>query len=296
MSNSPKINFNKNQEQRQVEPFKLTDYQKFLSKTVEDIKLKKDMDDSNIVSSCPPGLSDPLAAVFRPIQQSGSLQNIKYLYGDNNKMSNERIVNERMNERVNENYLSNYDELLDRGRVAVFIDGSNLFFTTTHHLQFDIDFTKLVPRLIGSNKLVRASYYTGNDPFNEKQQKFFHMLRCTGYKVITKDLQTLSDGNRKVNLDVEIAVDMINMARSGKVDTIICISGNGDLTYALQNVVTFGVRVEVVSYRQATHENLIHLADKYVDLSILKEDISKQRYVNQRQASPRWTNDNEYNN
>ena len=267
---------NSTSEPRQVEPFKLSDYQRFLARTMENVRQTNSNSSSNDVSfNPPPGLGqDPLDVVFKPMNES-----------------REKRID-------NQSFLEKDEPIVDRGRIAVFIDGSNLFFTTTHHLQFDIDFTKLVPRLIENNKLVRACYYTGNDPYNEKQQKFFHMLRCTGYKVVTKDLQTLPDGNRKVDLDVEMAVDMLNLARSGKVDTIICISGDGDLAYALHHVAAMGVRVEVVSYRQATHESLIYLADKYTDLSLLKDDISKIRYSFRQpesRASPRFTVDDVYN-
>jgi uncharacterized LabA/DUF88 family protein len=297
MNGSPKLNssnknYNQNSnhsnaETRHVEPFKLSDYQRFLARSVENVRQSSSTNQvaNEVNYNPPPGLgSDPLDVVFKPMN-------------DRNE-KNDRYEKRNNFQSENPSFLEKEEPIVDRGRIAVFIDGSNLFFTTTHHLQFDIDFTKLVPRLIENNKLVRACYYTGNDPYNEKQQKFFHMLRCTGYKVVTKDLQTLPDGNRKVDLDVEMAVDMLNLARSGKVDTIICISGDGDLAYALHHVAAMGVRVEVVSYRQATHESLIYLADKYTDLSLLKDDISKIRYSFRQpesRSSPRYTVDDVYN-
>ena len=77
--------------------------------------------------------------------------------------------------------------LENRGRVAIFIDGSNLFYAALQ-LGVEIDYTKLLYRLTGGSKLLRAFFYTGVDPTNEKQQGFLLWMRRNGYRVISKDL------------------------------------------------------------------------------------------------------------
>jgi uncharacterized LabA/DUF88 family protein len=165
------------------------------------------------------------------------------------------------------------EQLLEnRGRIAIFIDGSNLFYAALQ-LGIEIDYTKLLLRLTGGSRLLRSFFYTGVDPTNEKQQGFLLWMRRNGYRVITKDLVQLPDGSKKANLDVEIAVDM--MALVGHYDTAILVSGDGDLAYAVDAVSYRGIRVEVVSLRSMTSDSLINVADRYIDLEQVKEDIQK---------------------
>ncbi len=162
--------------------------------------------------------------------------------------------------------------LENRGRVAIFIDGSNLFYAALQ-LGIEIDYSKLLYRLTGGSRLLRSFFYTGVDRTNEKQQGFLLWMRRNGYRVIAKDLVQLPDGSKKANLDVEIAVDM--MALVGSYDTAVLVSGDGDLAYAVDAVSYRGARVEVVSLRSMTSDSLINVADRYIDLDQIKEDIQK---------------------
>ncbi|TVQ58744.1 MAG: NYN domain-containing protein [Spirulina sp. DLM2.Bin59] len=163
--------------------------------------------------------------------------------------------------------------LENRGRVAIFIDGSNLFYAALQ-LGLEIDYSKLLYRLTGGSRLLRAFFYTGVDRTNEKQQGFLLWMRRNGYRVIAKDLVQLPDGSKKANLDVEIAVDMMSLVES--YDTAVLVSGDGDLAYAVDAVSYRGARVEVVSLRSMTSDSLINVADRYIDLDQIKEDIQKQ--------------------
>lgn len=162
--------------------------------------------------------------------------------------------------------------LENRGRVAIFIDGSNLFYAALQ-LGIEIDYTKLLFRLTSGSRLLRAFFYTGVDRTNEKQQGFLLWMRRNGYRVIAKDLVQLPDGSKKANLDVEIAVDL--MALVGSYDTAVIVSGDGDLAYAADAVSYRGARVEVVSLRSMTSDSLINVSDRYIDLDQIKEDIQK---------------------
>lgn len=167
--------------------------------------------------------------------------------------------------------------LENRGRVAIFIDGSNLFYAALQ-LGIEIDYTKLLVRLTAGSRLLRSFFYTGVDRTNEKQQGFLLWMRRNGYRVIAKDLVQLPDGSKKANLDVEIAVDM--MALVGSYDTAVLVSGDGDLAYAVDAVSYRGVRVEVVSLRSMTSDSLINVADRYIDLETIQESIQKTHRQN----------------
>jgi len=160
----------------------------------------------------------------------------------------------------------------NRGRIVIFIDGSNLFYGALE-LGIEIDYLKLLCYLTDGSPLLRCLFYTGVDPTNEKQQGFLHWMRRHGYRVISKDIIQLPDGSKKGNLDVEIAVDMVTLAEY--YDTAILVSGDGDLAYAVNAVSYRGVRVEVVGLRSMTSEILLNVADSYIDLDAIKEDVRK---------------------
>ncbi len=165
----------------------------------------------------------------------------------------------------------------NRGRVAIFIDAANLFYAALQ-LGIEIDYTKLLARLRFGSSLLRAFFYTGVDPNNEKQQGFLLWMRRNGYRVITKNLLELPNGVKKANLAVEIAVDLITLAPS--YDTAIIVSGDGDLSSAVNAVSYRGARVEIVGLRSMTSENLINVADLYLDLEEIKAEITKWTRIN----------------
>ncbi len=162
-----------------------------------------------------------------------------------------------------------------RGRVAVFIDGNNLFHAARFH-NLDIDYNKLLRLLLGDGRLLRAFFYTGVDVGAERQQGFLLWMKRNGFRVIQKELKTFYDGTRKANLDVEIAVDMLSLA--GKYDTAVLVSGDEDFVYALNSVSYKGCRVEVAGFRSNTSPNLIDVADFFIDLGDIAELVSKDSY------------------
>ena len=166
----------------------------------------------------------------------------------------------------------NNSKVTKTDRISVFIDGSNLFYAA-FQLGIEVDYAKLLKQLVGDRRLLRAYFYTGVDPDNDKQKGFLMWMRHNGYRVVTKDLVQLPDGTKKANLDVEIAIDMITMAKHCQ--TIILLSGDGDLSYALDSISYQGVQIEVVSLRSMTSDQLINVADRYTDLYSIQGSISK---------------------
>ncbi len=160
-----------------------------------------------------------------------------------------------------------------RGRVAVFIDGNNLFHAARFH-NLDIDYNKLLRVLLGDGRLLRAFFYTGVDAGAERQQGFLLWMRRNGFRVVQKELKTFFDGTRKANLDVEIAVDMLSLA--GQYDTAVLVSGDEDFVYALNAVAYKGCRVEVAGFRSNTAPHLIDVADFFIDLGEIAELVSKE--------------------
>ena len=155
-------------------------------------------------------------------------------------------------------------------RVAIFIDGSNLLSAITH-LNIRIDYTKLLHYLAKKRKLLRAYFYTSVDSTNRKQQHFLLRMRHSGYHVVAKELIQRSDGSRKANLEVEIAIDMLTLAKD--CDTFVLLSEEEELTYAVNAVSYQGVRVELVSLGLTSSDSLLNVADCYNNLEEVKQNI-----------------------
>jgi len=167
-----------------------------------------------------------------------------------------------------------------RGRVAIFIDGNNLFHAA-RSAGVEIDYAKLLNFLRGESPLLRAFFYTGVDERAERQQGFLLWMRRNGYRVVQKELKTFPDGTKKANLDVEIAVDMLSLV--GNYDTAILVSGDEDFAYAINVIAYKGVRVEVAGFRANTSPRLIDVADRYIDFDGVIAEIckSESRYAYQ---------------
>ncbi|MEZ5421930.1 MAG: NYN domain-containing protein [Pyrinomonadaceae bacterium] len=163
-------------------------------------------------------------------------------------------------------------QLGNRGRVAIFIDGNNLFHAARFH-NIDIDYNKLLRVLLGDGRLLRAFFYTGVDAGAERQQGFLLWMRRNGFRVVQKELKTFYDGTRKANLDVEIAVDMLSLA--GRYDTAVLVSGDEDFVYAINAVAYKGCRVEVAGFRSNTAPRLIDVGDFFIDLGDIADMIRK---------------------
>ena len=161
---------------------------------------------------------------------------------------------------------------LNRGRVAIFIDGRSLFYAALQ-LGIEINYTKLLRCLTAGNQLLRPYFYTGFDPNNDKQHNFLLWMRRNGYRVIAKELIEFADGSKKADLNIEITVDMMTLI--GSYDTAVLVSGDGDLAYAVNAIAYQGVRVEVVGLGSTTSDNLINVADAFVDLEAIKNWIKK---------------------
>src|SRR5215469_12877262 len=102
-------------------------------------------------------------------------------------------------------------------RVALFIDGANLY-ATAKALAFDIDYKRLLGLFRGHCHLVRALYYTAlaEDQEYSSIRPLIDWLDYNGYTMVTKPTKEYTDasGRRKVkgNMDIELTVDAMELA------------------------------------------------------------------------------------
>ncbi|CAA9444880.1 MAG: hypothetical protein AVDCRST_MAG28-600 [uncultured Rubrobacteraceae bacterium] len=176
-------------------------------------------------------------------------------------------------------------------KVAVFVDGANLYHSIKSYYKGILDYGVLLDAAVGGRKLLRATFY-----IVEKQEpdeastgasgggggsgarSFVYNLNRFGYKVRSKPLvvhETLSaEGERVVShkgdWDMGIVVDMVRLADHA--DTYVLVSGDGDYVEAIEYLQSEkGLRIEVVSAGQCTSQALLDVCDTHTDLSDISD-------------------------
>ena len=188
--------------------------------------------------------------------------------------------------------------MADQERVALFIDGANLY-AAAKSLGFDIDYRRLLREFQANAKLVRAYYYTAliEDQEYSSIRPLIDWLDYNGYSVVTKPAKEFVDasGRRKVkgNMDIELAVNAMELA--AHLDHIVLFSGDGDFRSLVEALQRKGVRVSVVStiatQPPMVADELRRQADEFLDLAQMVSRIGRdpgervermQRYAERR--------------
>jgi len=140
-------------------------------------------------------------------------------------------------------------------RVAVFVDGSNLYFAVRDglHRQDNIDVEKLAEKLTKGRQLVRIYYYhvprlEGESEAARRHQAFLNRLGYVDYLQLRlgrlvprlvklrcqscdKDIEYTTHVQKGV--DTRIAIDMVGLALLDAYDVAILVSGDADLAEAV---------------------------------------------------------------
>jgi len=167
-------------------------------------------------------------------------------------------------------------------RVALFIDGSNLY-AAARALGFDIDYKRLLELFQENGQLVRAFYYTAlvEDQEYSPIRPLVDWLDYNGYTMVTKPTKEFTDsaGRRKIkgNMDIELAIDVMEMAPH--LDHIVLFSGDGDFRRLVEAVQRKGVRVTVVSTVRSqppmVADELRRQSDTFLELMDLQPKIAR---------------------
>jgi uncharacterized LabA/DUF88 family protein len=172
--------------------------------------------------------------------------------------------------------------MIGQQRIALFIDGANLY-ATTKTLGFDIDYKRLLKEFQSRGFLMRAFYYTAlvEDQEYSSIRPLIDWLDYNGYCVVTKPTKEFVDsaGRRKVkgNMDIELAIDALEL--SPHIDCMVLFSGDGDFRSLVEAMQRRGVRVSVVSTISTqppmVADELRRQADEFIDLAHLIPKIGR---------------------
>ncbi|HEX2724812.1 MAG TPA: NYN domain-containing protein [Beijerinckiaceae bacterium] len=182
--------------------------------------------------------------------------------------------------------------MIGQQRIALFIDGANLY-ATTKTLGFDIDYKRLLKEFQSRGFLIRAFYYTAlvEDQEYSSIRPLIDWLDYNGYSVVTKPTKEFVDsaGRRKVkgNMDIELAIDALELAPH--VDHVVLFSGDGDFRSLVEALQRRGVRVSVVSTISTqppmVADELRRQADEFIDLAHLIPQIGRDPAVRAERAA-----------
>jgi uncharacterized LabA/DUF88 family protein len=167
-------------------------------------------------------------------------------------------------------------------RIALFIDGANLF-ATAKSLGFDIDYKRLLALFRQKGQLVRALYYTAVAEEQEYSsiRPLIDWLDYNGFTMVTKPTKEFVDaaGRRKIkgNMDIELTVDAMRLAPA--LDHIVIFSGDGDFRSLVAVLQQMGKRVSVVSTLQTQPpmiaDELRRQADQFIDLADIEQLVGR---------------------
>jgi len=148
-------------------------------------------------------------------------------------------------------------------RVGVFIDTQNLYHSAKHLYKSRVNFAKVLEEAVGDRVLVRAIAYVISTEGGD-ENAFFDALTKIGIETKVKGLQIFSDGAKKADWDVGIAIDAVKL--SPKLDTVIIASGDGDFVPLIEYLDMHGVQVEVISFGKSSSQKLKEAAHAFTDM------------------------------
>lgn len=185
-------------------------------------------------------------------------------------------------------------------RVAVFVDGANLYHAIKSYFGGVLDYGVLLDAATAGRRLLRATFYivekgeeaaepgAAGGGSHSGARSFVYNLNRFGYKVRSKPLQVheshTPDGERVVShkgdWDLGIVVDMMRLADHA--DTFVLVSGDGDYVEAVDYLQSEkGLRVEVISAVQCTSQALLDACDRHTDLADVPNLFRGGRSTNQ---------------
>jgi uncharacterized LabA/DUF88 family protein len=161
-----------------------------------------------------------------------------------------------------------------KGRVLVCIDTANLE-CSLKDLQWHMDYRKLYDYFSKTTNLYAIRFYCVHLD-SESQNKFFTVLKKINFKLVTKKMKVIKNGNtiiNKANFDVEITYDALELRK--KYDNLVLFSGDSDFEYLINKLRGYKKSIIVVSTRHHISKELIYCCKKYIDLKKLRNEFER---------------------
>ena len=161
--------------------------------------------------------------------------------------------------------------------LAIFIDYHN-FEGSLRGEGLHADLLSLREYLAGGRQLLETFVFVGFNPNNAHEDGRLHrFLRMNGFLVKTRLAKVRPDGSLKCDLDVDMALSVVDYVTCVKPETVLLVTGDGDFAPVAQWLRTRGVRVEVASTPNCISQDLRESANGYIDLCEAIEEIGAAR-------------------
>lgn len=160
-------------------------------------------------------------------------------------------------------------------RVAIFIDGSNLYNGMRENLQSTrVNMAELIEQLRHERPLVRTYYYNApltddyDEELREGQHRFFESLRRIPYVTVRLGrLYRRHDGSLvEKGIDVALAVEALSLAHQDAYDSAMLVSGDGDYVELVESIKRTGKHVECAMFKNQSAGILIEYVDVFQPL------------------------------
>ncbi len=161
-------------------------------------------------------------------------------------------------------------------KVVTFFDFANINAPARKNC-VRLDYRHLLDYLSCDRFLIDAHAYVPIDPRNE------HGLDATidelwraGFLVHSK-VGSIAGETFKCNVDVEMAIDILNIAHTVKPDIIVIASGDGDMLPIVHALRKMGIRVEVASFESCISRKLALQASGFISLDRYIEEANQDQ-------------------
>lgn len=153
---------------------------------------------------------------------------------------------------------------LKRQKVAVFVDVQNMYHSAKKTFGRNLSYANMLRSCVRNRRLVRSIAYV-IEREGVDQVSFFDHLRYCGFEVRMREIIERTDGSRKAEWELAMAMDMLRIA--DKVDSIIIVSGNGVFADIVPTLRAKGVKVECCAFKESMSDLLVRSVDQYHLLS-----------------------------
>jgi len=131
----------------------------------------------------------------------------------------------------------------------------------------------LLERLSQNRRLVRAVAYGMFDDDRADAESRLAQIAGGGFKIVSKPLRRRADGVLRASLNVNIAVDALELAPH--IELLTLVTADRDLIPLIEAVQRSAVRVELVTNQQLASFGLLQSADTVIDSSGLFDEIRR---------------------
>ncbi len=180
-------------------------------------------------------------------------------------------------------------------RVAVFIDGSNLYHSLEENCgRYDLNFHAFSRKLAKGRTMFRTYYYNvlqdpeRNPQGYQDQQKFLTALHNTPYLEVRLGGSKMRGATTvQKGVDIMIATDLLRFAWDDRYDVAVLVSGDGDFSYAVQAVKDMGKHVEVAAFPANLSSELVSVSDdREFFTPDYFDDLWSRRYHHNERGAP----------